>query len=197
MKEVPNGITWRGQGFRVHPEVQHTWKNHGTWNAIRVSTGSLGDSLIFDIRDLGNTQPGQILFNVYISFDARADCNQQVWRSGIRLHSGSYRARFRAKVLMACEVTARLEANGTILPDAVFRFRVVAANVTYDNLVVEHAAGFGGTAAQLLGDAVKGSLDQWKPSLERDMLAKANAAIVKAADTKEVRVSLMKLLSKK
>jgi hypothetical protein len=33
--------------------------------------------------------------------------------------------------------------------------------------------------------------------MERDLLAKANAAIVKAGDTKEVRVSLSKLLEKK
>ncbi len=37
-------------------------------------------------------------------------------------------------------------------------------------------------------------MKKFKPDLERDLLAKANAAIVKAADTKEVRVSLGGLL---
>jgi len=36
-----------------------------------------------------------------------------------------------------------------------------------------------------------------KPNLESDLLAKANAAIVKAADTKEVKVELGKLLGAK
>jgi hypothetical protein len=34
---------------------------------------------------------------------------------------------------------------------------------------------------------------QWRPSLERDLLEKANAAIVKAGENKEVRLSLAKL----
>ena len=30
-------------------------------------------------------------------------------------------------------------------------------------------------------------MKQWRPSIERDLLAKANAAIVKTADTREIR----------
>jgi hypothetical protein len=63
--------------------------------------------------------------------------------------------------------------------------------------VVEHIAGLGGEAAKLLGDAARGSIKQWRPSMEHELLAKANVAIVKAGDTKEVRVSLSKLLGKK
>ena len=37
------------------------------------------------------------------------------------------------------------------------------------------------------------ALTQWRPSVEKDALAKANAAIVKAGQHKEVRLSLAKL----
>ena len=50
---------------------------------------------------------------------------------------------------------------------------------------------------ELVRQAVRGGLHRWHPALERDLLAKANAAIEKAADTKEVRVSLAELLKKK
>ena len=40
-------------------------------------------------------------------------------------------------------------------------------------------------------------MKKWHPSLERDLLAHANAAIEKAADTKDVRISLHDLLKKK
>jgi hypothetical protein len=40
-------------------------------------------------------------------------------------------------------------------------------------------------------------MKQWHPHVERDLLAKANAAIVKAADTREVRLSLGNLLKSK
>jgi hypothetical protein len=68
--------------------------------------------------------------------------------------------------------------------------KVTEAKLFYEKLVIEHTAGIGGDAAKLLGDAVIDMVKQAKPSLERDLLKKANAAIVKAADTKEIRVSL-------
>jgi hypothetical protein len=66
----------------------------------------------------------------------------------------------------------------------------------YENLVVDHIAGVGGKAAEIFGDVVKGSLHQWDPSLERNLLAKGEAAMVQEGDTKEVRVSLSQVLKK-
>ena len=42
---------------------------------------------------------------------------------------------------------------------------------------------FGGDAAKLVGKAAHRALKQWRPNLERDLLAKASDAVVKAADT--------------
>jgi hypothetical protein len=90
---------------------------------------------------------------------------------------------------------SRLEPNPkSFFPDIVFRVRVTDARLTYDNVVVEHTLGVGGDAAKLLGDALLDAVKQWKPSLERDLLIKANKAIIKAGDTKEVRISITKLL---
>src|SRR5260370_13628595 len=88
-----------------------------------------------------------------------------------------------------------MELKNGIIPEMVFRARVVRANVGYDRLTVEHIAGVGGDAAKLLGEAIQQGLRQWHPSLERDLIAKANAAIEKAADTKEVRVNLKQLVN--
>jgi hypothetical protein len=99
--------------------------------------------------------------------------------------------------MLACEIAFRIESSDLLLPAAVVRLRVVQANTSYDRLVVEHINGIGGEAAELIGDALHGGLNRWHPSLERDLLAKANAAIEKSADTKEVRVSLEALLKKK
>jgi hypothetical protein len=40
-------------------------------------------------------------------------------------------------------------------------------------------------------------MKQWKPSIERDLLDKASAAIVKSADTREIRVGFGGLLASK
>jgi hypothetical protein len=185
---------WAGKGLHVHPKVTHELKNHGTWRRVRLTAERLADTLVFDMRDFRPVEPGRTPFTVFVSFDVRVDYEKQNWDSGVRLYSGSTRATLRVKLTLNCEVTTRLEPNGTILPDAIFRLRVVRSDLQYDHFVVEHIAGLGGEMARLLGDAVKGGVRRFDPALERELLARANAAIEKAGDTKEVRLSLSKLI---
>lgn len=187
-------IHWRGQGFQVHPERVEVQKNDGVWKRVKVTTVNLPDTLIFDLRN-AKQEPGKpFTFDAFISFDARMEYDRQSWTSGARVFAGSTRARFRAKLLLKCEVTSRFVKTGKLLPDVVFRLRVTKSDLHYDNLVFEHVAGLGGEAAKILGDTAKGGLNSFYPHLEQELLAKANAAIVKAGDTKEVRLSLSKLV---
>jgi hypothetical protein len=48
-----------------------------------------------------------------------------------------------------------------------------------------------------MGEVALRNVKRFSPTLESDLLSKANTAIEKAADTKEVRVSLHDLLKKK
>jgi hypothetical protein len=197
MQKAVRELQWRGKGLRVHPETVDVLKNDGRWWKVCVTADRLADTLIFDLRDVLQPEPGHMTFTAFISFDTHVDFDRQTWRSGTRRYSGSIRARLRIKLTLRCEATAKLDAGGGLLPEALFRLRVLQAESGYDNFVVEHIAGVGGEAAKLLGDIARGSVKQWRPSMERELLAKANAAIVKAGDTKEVRVNLSKLLSKK
>jgi hypothetical protein len=190
-------VRWRGKGLHVRREEVDVLKNDGRWWKVRVIGERLADTLVLDLRDARQIEPGRMTFTAFISFDTHIDFDRQTWRSGTRTYSGSIRARMRVRLTLQCEATARLDGAGKLLPDAIFRLRVLRAESGYDNFVVEHIAGLGGEAAKLLGDAARGSLKQWRPSMESELLAKADAAIVKAGDTKEVRVSLSKLLSKK
>jgi hypothetical protein len=191
---VANGIKWRGQGLHVHPEVQYALKNDGTWRQVQLTAENLADTLVFDLRNLQHPEPGRMTFDVFVSFDARIDVRQQNWESGVRLYDGSVRAKGRVRLLLHCEASARLEPGKKLLPDAVLRLHVVKADAGFDNFKVEHVAGVGGELAKVLGDAVRGGLRQWRPSLERELLAKAEAALVKAGDTREVRVNVLGLL---
>jgi hypothetical protein len=187
-------IKWRGKGLHVHPEAREVPRNDGRWWKVRVTAEHLADTLVLDLRDVQQPEPGRMTFTAFISFDTHIDFDRQTWHTGTRTYSGSIRARLRLKLTLRCEATARLD-GGVLLPEAVFRLRVLQSASDYDNFVVEHIAGMGGEAAKLLGDAARGSLKQWRPSMDRDLLARADAAIVKAGDTKEVRVSLSKLLA--
>lgn len=176
-------------GFNGQP------RNDGRWWKVKVVGRELRDTLILDIRNLEQNKNLRT-FTVYLSFDAAVLFDRQTWKSGIRLISSSTRARMRVRLNLDCELTTKVEKKG-LLPDALIRLKVVRSDLKYDNLVVEHTAGIGGDGAKLLGSAMLETVKALKPNLERDLLAKANAAIVKAGDTKEIRISLMELLGGK
>jgi len=195
-KEVAT-IHWSGKGFDVHAEKVRKAKKDGDWRRVRVTADNLPDTLIFDLRNLESPESGRLTFSVFVAFDARVAYDHQRWDEGLKLWDSSLTARLRTKLTLDCAVTARLDDKGELLPDAVLRLRVTKADLRYDNLVVEHAAGIGGSAAKLMGDAAHRVVNEFKPNLERDLLAKADAAIVKAADPKEIRVKLSDLLMRK
>lgn len=189
-------LRFRRRGIVLRPRLVKVSRNDGTWRRIVFTSISLPNTLVLDIRNVAFPEPSRMTFEVFLAFDGRAEVTQQNWERGIRLWSGSVKARFRAKVHLHCEATTRLEPKQkSILPDAVFRLRATSAKVSYDNLVYEHIPGIGGTTARVLGKLFHEALEQWHPSLERRMLEKANAAIVRSADIREVRISLSRVFN--
>jgi hypothetical protein len=193
---VAGRARWRGKGTNIHPEVEQVLKNDGRWWKVRVTASRPASTLALDVRDVQKPEPGRLLFTAFLATDADVAFERQTWKQGVRFYSGSARARLRVKLALRCEAVTRIETSGKLLPEAVFRLRVLQADLTYDHLVVEHIAGVGGDAAKVLGEALHATVRGLRPSLERNLLAKANAAVVKAGDTKEVRVSLLSLLGK-
>lgn len=192
-RPTARGIRWHG----LRPEVRYAPKNDGKWQHLVFLADRPADTLIFDIRNLHQPEPGRIKFQVFLAMDARVLYEQQNWENGIRLYAGSAQAKFRIQATLYCEIAYKVQLGGLLLPEAVVRLRVERADVQYDNFVTEHLAGLSGEAAKILGDAIRGGLHKWHPALERDLLAKANAVIEKSADTKAVRLSLQELLKKK
>jgi hypothetical protein len=188
-----NGLRWHG----LHAEVVKTPKNDGKWRKVRLTTQDLPRTLVINLTDFKAVDDDRQTFKVLLAFQAGVEYEQQNWDLGVRLWSGSVRARMQLKLALECESVLRVNTGKGLLPDLVFRLRVTKADISYDNLVVEHIAGVGGSAARLIGEAVHGTLKHCKPSLERELLARADATIVKAADTREVRLGLSGLVKKK
>jgi hypothetical protein len=194
----PVGLEWKKQGALLKPEVMKQLRNDGHWRKIAMMTKQPEKTLKLEVSNVKSLEPRRLTFAVDLEMPVNLKFEQQIWRSGIRLYSGETRARCRAVLHLECESVSRSEKKpGALLPDIVFRMRVLEAKLNYFDFVVEHTAGVGGDAAKWLGDAVHETIKQWKPSLERNLLDKANAAIVKAGDTKEIRLGLSKLLDGK
>jgi len=190
---VPVGLKWRG----LRAEVTESPRNHGQWQRIFISAQDLKRTLDMRISNVKNVSAEKQTFKAYLAFQMGVDFEQQNWANGVRLWSGSVRARAQVKAEMDCENTLKYEIAKNGLPDFVLRLRVTGAKVSYDNLVVEHINGIGGDGAKLVGGALHKAMKQWKPSIERDLLDKASAAIVKSADTREIRVGFGGLLASK
>lgn len=184
---VAHAIHWRG----LRPEIRKTPRNDGTWKWIKISVRHPKQTVDIRMYGLKRINDEKQTFKTDIAFLCGVEYDQQNWESGIRLWSAGVRARLRVKAHLECENIIRVDTKeNPFLPDVVFRLRVAKARVGYDDLVVEHIAGIGGTAAKVLGEAFHDAMNQWRPSIERKLLERASAAIVKAADTKEVRIGL-------
>lgn len=192
-KEVANGVTWKRKGIVLKPQVQKKMKNEGQWWKLRVDALSPRETLVLDLRDMHRPEKDKLLFTAFISMDTRAEYVRWHWRAGVRTYAASLRASARVRLTLRCEATTRVELKKSI-PDFIFRLRVVESKVDYDNFKTEHVAGIGGELAELMGDAFLACMNQWRPSIERNLLEKANAAIVKGGDTKEIRISLSQIL---
>jgi hypothetical protein len=172
---------------------QRRGRNQGVWRKIRFAAVNLPDTLIVDLRNVRLVEPGRMTFTLFLSFDARVEYQQQSWEAGVRLLDASARARLRLRLTLDGEASTRIEPGVLLAPEAVFRLRVTRSDLRFDDFVLEHIAGIGGEAAKLFGEALRHRLHEGRPSLEDALLARANAAIVKAGDTKEVRLSLFTL----
>jgi hypothetical protein len=183
---VPRGLEWHG----LRPKTQYSFKEDGVWRKVKVVAPNLSDTLVLDIRNVRDSSEGPRTFDVFTSLGVQVFYDQQTWQNGHRLYAGSVRALLRVKVLLSCEMTSKLEFGKSLLPDVTFRLRVTKADLSYDNFKVEHAYGWGGDMAKMLGESAEKWLHERHPELERELLDKANAAIVKAADTKEIKLGL-------
>jgi hypothetical protein len=193
---VANQLKWKNEGIFIKPKIYKAPKNDGVWKKVRLLGSNLPDTLVLDLRNISSPQANQLNFDVFLSFDARLEYDHQIWDAGTRIYAASVQARFRVKLLLKCEATAKLDSGKSWLPDAVFRLHATGANLSYDNLVFEHVAGIGGSGAKLLGKAFYNIVRDFNPALEKHMLERAAESIVKAADTKEVRISFAKVFEK-
>jgi hypothetical protein len=183
-----------GWGKQVPALVDPTqMRNHGAWRKYSVTAVNPDESLKVEVRNVVQSD-SRTTFDLLVGFDAQFDFQQEIWRRGLRLYSGSTRARAKVWAAMGCEVTVKVENTKNWLPDLTLKLRVTNAQLSYSGLEVLHIAGIGGDGAKILGEALKETIKQVKPSLEKELLEKAGAALVKAGNSKEVRVSLGKLL---
>ena len=189
-REVNVGVKWH----RLRPEVVRGERNDGHWTKVRVEAVDPAQTFGFGLSDLKSPAPNTTTFGATVTLNVRVTHEQQLWKAGHRLYAGEVRGTARVSVKVNCEMTTRFEREpGNLLPTAAVRLRVTDADLTYADVKCEHIARLDGRPAEVVGDVALRTLKRVKPALESSLKDKANAAIVAAADTKEIRVELDKL----
>ncbi|HEX3314243.1 MAG TPA: hypothetical protein VHR72_05085 [Gemmataceae bacterium] len=185
-----HGVHWRG----LEPEVVKTPRNDGLWQKVRLKPREL-DKLDFKLTDPVAIDADRQSFQAYVDFVTGVEYEQQLWERGTRLYSGATRAHVRVQAFVTVESSFKVDASNGL--DFVFRLKATKAKVLASRLVVEHTAGIGGSGARLVGQAIEGLIKEVEPGLQRRLQEKIEAALVKAADTREVRIGLGSLFSSK
>lgn len=185
-------------GLKFWTEPVQEMHNDGTWRRTDVRLPEL-EKVTLVVTELTHPEPTRMLVTVQVVAE-RVDLHmeQQIWKNGLRLYSGETRAHCRGALVLKAEVNTHAEAKkGSFFPEITLKLQVTSAELFYEKLVVDHTAGLNGEAAKAVGDLAISIIKAVKPHLEKDLLEKADAAIVKAARSKELTLTLDKLMSAK
>jgi hypothetical protein len=178
------------------PDAPTEMFNDGLWRRFTVTARDPDKTLAIGFAELVRPAPDQLNVTLNVAMDINFRMEQQLWIRGRQLYSGETRGHCKTAVQLKANVTHKTEFKpGTLLPEVALKITTTDAKLFYDGLTIDHTAGLDGEDAKRVGDLVIDLVKQVKPDLEKQLLDKGNAAIVKAAGTKEIRLQLDKLLA--
>jgi|GEM_PF-715047 len=193
-KEFAVGRVMLRKPNRVSPELPRAMFNDGLWRRFTVSAREPDKTLDIGITELVRPEADKMLVTINVAMDINFRMEQQLWKRGLELYSGETRGHCKTAVQLKAVVVHKTEFKpGALLPDIALKITTTDAKLFYDKLTIDHTAGLDGADAQAVADFVLDLLKKIKPDLEKELLEKGNAAIVKAAGTKEIKLQLDKL----
>jgi hypothetical protein len=194
-KEFAVGKVMLRNPNRVGPEMPRELFNDGMWRRFTVTARDPAETLAIGIPELVRQAEDTVLVTLNVAMDINFRMEQQLWKRGLQLYSGETRGHTKAGVQLKAKVVHKIEIKpGSLFPDVVLKITTTDAKLFYDKIVIDHTAGLDGEDARAVGDWVIDLVKTIKPDLEQQLLEKGNAAILKAAGTKEIKLQLDKLV---
>jgi hypothetical protein len=194
-KEFAVGRVMLRNPNRVGPEMPRELFNDGLWRRFTITARDPAETFGIGITELVRPADDTLLVTINVAMDINFRMEQQLWKRGLQLYSGETRGHCKGGVQLKATVSHKLEFKpGSLVPDVILKITTTDAKLFYDKLVIEHTAGLDGADAQAVADWVLDLVKKIKPDLEKELLEKGNAAIVKAAGTKEIKLQLDKLI---
>ncbi|AMV28394.1 hypothetical protein VT84_28580 [Gemmata sp. SH-PL17] len=194
-KEFVVGAVMLRNPKRFGADAPRQMVNDGLWRRTTVTARKPADTLNVAIADLVrlDANTANLALDTEMEIDFRVE--HQLWKRGIQLYSGETRGHCKAGLKIKAEVVSKSEKlPGSFFPKVTLLIKVTDAKLFHDKIIIDHTAGLDGEDAKAAGDFVLDTVKTLKPDLEKQLLDKANAAIMKGAGSKEIRLELDKLL---
>ena len=195
-KEYAVGKVMLRRPDKLPPDAPREIVNDGLWRRFTVSARDPEKTLAIGITRIEpHGRRDKLVATVNVVMDINFRMEQQLWKRGHELYSGETRGHCQAAVRLKATVVHKTEFKpGQFLPEIALKITTTEAKLWYDKLVIDHTAGLDGEDAKAVGDFVIDTIKSTMPELEKQLLEKGNAAILKAAGTKEFKVELDKLM---
>ena len=178
------------------PEAPTELFNDGLWRRFTVSARDPQKTFAVGFAELVRPAPDTLNVTLNVAMDIDFKMEQQLWVRGRQLYSGETRGHCKGAVQLKAVVNHKTEFKpGTLLPEVTLKIKTTDAKIFYDGLTIDHTAGLDGEDAKKVGELVIDLVKKVMPDLERQLLEKGNAAIVKAAGTREIRLELDKVMN--
>jgi hypothetical protein len=194
-KEFVVGAVMLRNSKKFGPEAPRQLVNDGLWRRITVQPRNPADTLGVGITELVRADANTALLTIDTEMEIDFRVEHQLWKRGHQLYSGETRGHCKAGLRLKAEVMTKTEkVPGSFFPNVTLIIKVTDAKLFHDKIVIDHTAGLDGEDAQKAGEFVLDLVKTLKPDLEKQLLDKANAAIIKAVGSKEIKLQLDKIL---
>lgn len=180
---------------KVSPELPREMVNDGVWRRFTVTARDPEKTFGIGITELVRPAADTMLVTLNVAMDINFRMEQQLWKRGHKFYSGETRGHCQTAVQLKATVAHKTAPKpGSFFPEVALKITTTDAKIFYDKLVIDHTAGIDGEDAKALGDTMVDLIKTLMPNLEKELLEKGNAAIVKAAGTREIKLELDKLM---
>ncbi len=194
-KEFVQGAILLRNPKKFGPESPRQMVNDGLWRRVTVTARKPADTLNVSIPELikPTADTANLAIHAEMEIDFRVE--HQFWKRGHQLYTGETRGHCKAGLKMKVEVVTKTEkVPGSFFPNVTLFIKVTDAKLFHDKITIDHTAGLDGEDAKDTGNFVMDLVKVIKPDLEKQLLDKANAAIMKSVGAKEIKVELDKIL---
>jgi hypothetical protein len=190
-QEEVRGNRRRIKDWHIVSEPYEYKRNQGLWRRLTLRVPDR-QCVHVGVRDIQFPRRGCLQGTILtVVEEMKLQLEQQHWCHGVRLYSCDIRAHCKVGLTLFAQVTSQQAHSPTaLLPNYIFTVRVYQARLDYDRVVVDHIMGLDGQAAKIAGDTIREIVRRFKPDLEEQLRQRAEAAIVRVTDNRQLHLTL-------